>query len=68
MKILINKFLIVVLFFFSAIVNAQPPCPGCPPGPPDVPIDDNLIVLLLIGLSFGVYTIYKYKLKTKASV
>lgn len=62
----------MVLVLFSTIVNAQPgpPCtgPNCPPGPPELPIDDNLIILLLLGISFGMYSIYKYKIKTKASM
>lgn len=73
MKIILNKFLIVVLFLFSAVVNAQDlpvPCtgPNCPPVAPDLPIDDNLIILLLIGILFGIYSIHKYKIKTKASM
>lgn len=72
MKIMINKFLIVVLFLLGAVFKLQagPPCPGgpCPPTGPAVPIDDNLIVLLVIGLFFGIRAIYKHRLKTKASV
>ncbi|MDR7209685.1 hypothetical protein [Flavobacterium piscis] len=69
MKIMANKFLIIVVFLLSTVVNAQdPPCPSCPPGPPELPIDDNLVILLIVGASFGMYAIYKYKLKTKASM
>jgi len=70
MKIILNKFLIVVLFLFGAVVNAQPPCPGgdCPPVGPELPIDDNLIILLILGISFGIYSIHRYKIKTKASM
>lgn len=42
-------------------VNATPP-------PPELPIDGELLLTLLAaGLLFGLYTIYRYKLK-KASV
>jgi len=72
MKIILNKFLIVVLFLFSAVLIAQddPPCPGgpCPPVGPELPIDDNLIILLILGISFGIYSIHRYKIKTKASM
>ena len=74
MKIMINRFLIVFLFLFSAVFNLQAgpgtPCPGgnCPPTGPGVPIDDNIIVLLVIGFLFGIRAIYKHRLKTKASV
>ena len=75
MKIIVNKFLIIVLFLFGTLLKLQAgppsPCPGgnpCPPSTPKVPIDDNLIVLLIIGLFFGIRAIYKHRLKTKASV
>ena len=72
MKIILNGFLIVVLLLFSAVVSAQPPVPcngpDCPPPPPFLPIDNGLIILLLVGVSFGIYSIHKYKLKTKASI
>jgi hypothetical protein len=65
MKLIVNNFLVVAFFLSGVLVNAQPPCPGCPPEPPDLPINENLIFLVLIGLSLGLYSIYKYKLKTK---
>ena len=67
MKIMVNRFLIVVLFLFSALdVVAGPPPPT--PTPPEVPINDNLIILIIIALFFGIRAIYKHKLKTKASI
>ena len=72
MKIILNKFVIVVLVLFTSVANAQqnPPCPSgdCPPVGPELPIDDNLIILLILGISFGIYSIHRYKIKTKASM
>jgi len=71
MKLIVNKILIVAFFLFGAYASAQPCPPGnpdCPPGPPELPINSNLIVLLIAGICFGLYTIYKHKFKTKASV
>ena len=69
MEIIFRKFLIVVLFLFSIGLYAQdPPEPEDPPVPPPLPIDENLMLLLIAGVLFGVYVIYKYKFKTKASV
>jgi hypothetical protein len=68
MKIMINKFLIVVVFLLSVVdAVAAPPAPP-PPIPPPGPINDNLAVLVILALFFGVRTIYKRRLKTKASV
>jgi len=54
----------------SAVANSQiiPPEPTNPQHPPTAPIDGSLFLLLIAGLAFGVFTIYKYKLKTKASM
>ncbi len=41
--------------------------PG-PPPPVGLPIDQGLFVLLLIALLFGIYVIYSFRKKLKASV
>lgn len=55
-----------ILFFFLSIANlvAQPGGPGNgppnPPGPVDdipAPIDDHLILLVLVAVTFGLYFI-----------
>jgi FtsH-binding integral membrane protein len=38
------------------------------PKPPDVPIDQSLLLLVMAALLFGTYTLYQYNLKRKASV
>ncbi|SHL81880.1 hypothetical protein [Flavobacterium chilense] len=56
----------------SAAPATPPPAPMAaaapPPPPPGGAIDQNLILLLICALLFGMYTIYKYNLKRKASM
>ena len=63
----IVKILTVVLFIFnSAIMLAQskgsgsgPPAPSNNFRPPGLPIDDNILILICIGLLYGAYIAYK---------
>jgi hypothetical protein len=64
MKIFSNKFyfIIVAVFVFANLANAQdlpPPPPPPPPGPPVVPIDGSLTVFIVVTVFFGLYMIYK---------
>lgn len=52
----------------SAAPAAAPPAPMAIPPPPKGDINQNLILLLICALLFGMYTIYKYNLKRKASM
>ena len=62
----IVKILTLVLFIFnSTIMLAQskdggsgPPSPG-QRRPPQAPIDDNILILICIGLLYGAYIAYK---------
>lgn len=74
MKIISQRFLIVVLVLLgsiSAFAAPSPPSPPSaqriPPPPPDppLPIDENLMLLFVAALLFGIYSIYKYRLKQK---
>ncbi|MCL6460888.1 MAG: hypothetical protein I4O51_03355 [Flavobacterium micromati] len=62
MKILSNKFyfLIVALFVFANLANAQDGPPE-PPGieTPVVPIDGLLTVFIIVAVVFGIYMIYR---------
>ena len=76
MKTIVNKFFIVITFLFGVFLslaknNPPPPNPngrnngtpsGIPP-PPGLTIDENLPVLLIIALLFGIYIVYNQSLK-----
>lgn len=66
----IVKLLTIVYCFIAATpllsqghtAGAGPPSPSRrPPGPPELPmpIDDNILILLILGLLYGIYTIVK---------
>lgn len=70
---------ILFLVFFITLINVSsvlavtpaqaPPQPqAAPPPPPGGAIDQNLMVLLVIALFFGTYSIYKYNNIKKASM
>lgn len=72
MKIISRRFLIVVIALLGVINVFSAPTPPAPqkvgpPVPPEdpVPIDENLVFLIMIAFLFGMYTIYRYKLKQK---
>jgi hypothetical protein len=39
-----------------------------PPPPPGLPIDENIFILMIIAILFGIYIIYSFKLKTKTPI
>ena len=63
----------VQLFAQSNSGSKGPPAPNLskssgPPGPPVdgmIPIDDNILILLLAGLILGVYYFYRVRATTK---
>jgi hypothetical protein len=75
MKIESNKFYFLIIFLFG-IMSAfaqTPPVPSPtgrrrPPPPPGLPIDENVFILIIIAVLFGIYIIYDFKLKTKTPI
>jgi hypothetical protein len=68
MKTSVNKSFVLVIYMLSLVnVYAQAPPPPPPPGPlaGEVPIDENLLALLIIAIVFGMYTIYSQSIKAK---
>lgn len=55
---------------FNSVAQNSPPFPGKkkPPTPPKMPIDENIYILILIAILFGIYIIYNHRLKTKTPI
>jgi hypothetical protein len=81
MKVSLKIFFYLIVFLFSivdVIAKATPPQPpptgrmaatnDLPPPPPGLSIDRGLVFLLLIALLYGIYVIYSFRKKLKASV
>jgi hypothetical protein len=75
-KTILLAFLITLINVSSVLAVGTPPSPGsgstskttAVPPPPDTPINESLVLLLICGLSFGIHTIYRYNLNKKASM
>lgn len=53
-----------------AFAGPTPPAPTHkkPPPPPGLPIDENIYVIVLFAILFGIYIIYRHNLKTKTPI
>ena len=74
-KTILLAFLIALINVSSVLAYGTPPAPtstyrsaAIPPPPPEGPINEYLVLLLICGLSFGIHTIYRYNLNKKASI
>ncbi|SFF29850.1 hypothetical protein SAMN04488131_11449 [Flavobacterium xueshanense] len=71
-KIVFFSLMIFVLGIFNAFAaNHAPPSPTGrrrPPPPPGLPIDENILTLMLVALVLGIYIIYRFKLKQKTPI
>jgi hypothetical protein len=75
MRIVQNRFLILFTLLFGVLNDmvAGPPEPAFagkkkPPPPPGLPIDQEIIFLLIVALILGIYIIYTRQIKTKTPV
>ena len=73
MKIVQKNALCFILFFFSifnVIAKGNPPAPTYrkPPTPPPLPIDENIYIVMIIALLFGIYIIYNNRSKSKTPI
>ena len=74
MKFIADKYLFILIYLIgisNTFANPNPPPPTFrrrPPPPPGLPIDENLYVLLVIAVLFGIYIIYRHNLKTKTPI
>ncbi len=80
MKVSLKIFFYSTVLLFSTVdvsAKATPPQPpptgrmaatNTPPPPPGLPIDQDVVVLLIIASLYGIYVIYSFSKKVKASV
>jgi hypothetical protein len=73
MKTILNKALYkgsILLFCLYGYVAQAGPLQPDPPPPPDefLPIDENITILMLMTVLFGIYIIYNYKLNKKRPI
>ena len=73
MKIIANKLFITVMYFISilnafAVPHPPPPTGKRPPPPPGLPIDENILILVMMAVLFGIYIIYNYNAKAKTPI
>jgi hypothetical protein len=69
---------IVVAFLVGSGFEKGPPPPdkngkvvaaaSTPPVGPGLPIGENIVVLVIVALLFGIYVIYKDRVKTKSPI
>ncbi|MDG2432971.1 hypothetical protein [Flavobacterium sp.] len=76
MKIFRNKNYCLLIFllgvmnaFAGTAPSSGPPSPtGKPPIPPGLPIDDYIVLLVIIAVLFGYYVTESRRIKTKPSI
>jgi hypothetical protein len=70
MTIFSNKAINTIALLLVSISGFAAPSPPPPeiPDPEDLPIDENLIILLFLALLFGLYKIYKHSLNKKTPI
>ena len=72
MRIVPNKNLLVISAFLLSFTptfadEPAPPPPTLPPPPPGLPIDNGILILILISVIYGFYKIVKSNEIKKAS-
>ncbi len=73
MKMVQKNALCFILFFFSifsVIAKEGPPSPYRTPLPPPpiLPINENMYIVMIIALLFGIYIIYNNRVKAKTPI
>ena len=63
---------LLIFFVVNGYATPTPPPPtstpgsSAAPGPPGVPIDDHIVMLLMAGLIYGLYIVYSRRKLSKA--
>lgn len=76
MKNVLRKFFILTIVLLGKLdvfAKPNPPVPASktaagPIVPPGLPIDGNILFLLIFGVLLGIYIVHKYQYKIKAPI
>lgn len=68
-----SKFFYVFIYLLGiakVFAGPEPPAPTAkkPPPPPGLDVDNGIVFLFLLAIIFGVYIIYKFQSKQKATL
>jgi hypothetical protein len=66
MKIVPMRFLILLAMLFplaECFAAPNDPPPPTPPPPPGLPLDNGIVVLLCVAIMYGLYKVYKFRIK-----
>ncbi len=68
MKTMARRFFIAIIYLFGvtiAFAGPHPPSPGFkkPPPPPGLPINEDIFFVFIIALLYGLFVIFRYKIK-----
>ena len=64
-KNLILSLLAGLTTFFTYAAPPVGPPPPTPPPPPGLPIDGNILLLVVVAMAYGFYSLKKFKLQSK---
>ena len=73
MKTMAIKFLITIIYLLGVTIvfaAPHPPSPGFkkPPSPPGLSINEDIFIIFIIALLYGLYAIFRHKLKVKTPI
>ncbi len=63
-----RRFFIAIIYLFGVVIAfaaPNPPSPGykAPPPPPGLPINEDIFMVLIIALLFGLFVIFRHQIK-----
>jgi len=57
--------MLTALTTYAAPPAGGGPPPPTPPPPPGLPIDGSIVLLVIVAIVYGIYTLNKFKLQSK---
>jgi len=68
-----SKFIIAIIYLLGVTIvfaAPHPPSPGSkkPPSPPGLSISEDIFIVFIIALLYGLYVIFRHKFKIKTPI